>query len=885
MNKFKLFALAVCAMLSTNAFAEETATNYVVKDGLIYKVLSEAAPATATEDAKPATVELAGIADNTKGKAFNTSKTISVPAAIEVTVDDEEKDYNVVSIAESWEAAEIAKPKSLTTLSTVIETLSIDITNFSAKLEYAAYDGFSKLASLKIVDNTEVTEEKAAVTTELPDVNPTVTTLDFAETNITKMPLFKNNATIVTVKLSKAMKVIPIDEFYGASKLKTVVLPTNLETISGGAFQECAALEGTFEIPATVKEIRKYAFLNAAKADIDLSKAAALELIGEGAFQGSGITTANLNASVKLTTIGKSAFCAENLAKLQMSGLSKGKLETIGERAFAGTKITAANIPATVTTLGEGAFAGCEELTTLSKMAGLLAIPANAFKGDVKLASVSINENVAAIGASAFEGCKALATVTIMTDEETGESDLAEIGDLAFAGCEKLESIDLSATKITEIQGNKKALFLGCKALKEVKVPATLEKIVAQAFGDCVIENLDLSETAITRLNAIFRYDTDIYPSAKKPYASLKSITLPEGLTEIYDYSTKANAGVFQYCTGLTEITIPESVTVVPSLAFQYCTALETATVSDGKVDAKAFWYCDKLKTFNYLDTDITNDEGETAKYVLNDAFLGCTPFIKFVTTGTYQKAHPTAPTNTKYGTSANATMKTVWEGVEGAVKAYGIFENTTGLNVIVKKSDDLKLYSIYVDEGTAYFQALKFVDGQFVIAPNAHVILKTDAPKDNIEYTTATPIEGERTSVLIDEVVSLNWGGEKYGAFGGITTETYPLAEFQSDYVGAGEYVYRLTNNGGFGFKFFTGTEMKAGQFFIVSTKAPTSAARLQTVWLDEDGNVEGDATGIQQVDAAEAQDGAIYNLQGVRVNAAKKGLYIQNGKKFIVK
>lgn len=424
MNKFKLFALAAFAMLSTNVFADSTTdsgagsesgsttggTTYVVKDGLIYQVKSEAIPASGDTPATPATVELAGIADNTKGNAFKTSKKISVPKEIEVTVDDEEKGYNVVGIAESWETADIAKPKSLTTLSTVIETLEINITNFSAKLENNAFDGFTALTSLKIVDNTVVTKEKKAVTTDLPVVsNPALTTLDFAETNITTMPSFKSNATIVTVKLSKAMTEIPADEFYGASKLKEVVLPTNLETIRGGAFQECAALEGIIVIPATVKEIRMNAFLNAAKADIDLSKAAALELIGSGAFQGSGITTANLNASVKLVSIGENAFNGcEKLAKLQMSGLSKGKLEKIGIKAFYGTAITAANIPATVKTIGVAAFANCKSLTQVSAMAGLEAIPNYMFQDCEKLAAVSINEAATSIGDGAFEGCKNL---------------------------------------------------------------------------------------------------------------------------------------------------------------------------------------------------------------------------------------------------------------------------------------------------------------------------------------------------------------------------------------------------------------------------------------------------------------------------------------------
>ena len=847
MNKFKLFALAAFAMLSTNALAD--VGSYVVKDGLIYKVVTEFTKAAGETPAVPGTVTLEAIADNTKGAAIKTAKAVSVPSLIEVTIDDEENTYKVIGTADTWESTVTSDPDPAgQDLSEVIETLSIDVTNFGAALANTAIDGFTKLATLTIIDNTVEDPDGDPVvvsnTQALPDIPATVTSLDIEKTCI---------------------KEIATGKFNG-SKLKTIKLPQVLTTIKGSAFLDCADLEGTIVIPATVQNIGSAAFKNAAKADFDLSKAAALVRIYPSAFQNSGITTANLNASVKLTHIDDYAFNAENLAKLQMSGLSKGVLKVIGEGAFAGTKITAANIPATVTTLGEGAFAGCEELTTLSKMAGLLAIPANAFAGDVKLASVSIAEGVASIGEAAFGGCKALATVTIMTNED-GESALTIWGDNVFAECEALESIDLSATKITAINGNLKAQFLGCKALKEVKVPATLTTIGAQAFGGCVIENLDLSETGVKALHYIFRYDTDVYPSAKKPYASLKSIKLPEVLESIDGIGVN---GVFQYCTGLTEITIPEGVTEVPSYTFQYCTALETATVSDGDVAEKAFWYCDKLKTFNYLDTDLSNDGTD---YVSADAFLGCTPFINFVTTATYQTEHPDAPQNAKYGTSANAKMKTVADkGTSG--KAFGYFWNTTGFDVVLPKTDDMKFYSIYVDEGIAYFQGLRTFGGKYIIQPDAKIIMKSDAPME-FEYETKPVPTPAKESVLVDEV----WA----------VSEDTPLAEFQSAYVNAGEYVYRLTNSastGGFGFTFFTGTTMKAGQFFIISTKKPAGAARLNVVWLDENGFVEEDgATAIQKVEAAEVENAPVYNMQGVRVNAAKKGLYIQNGKKFIVK
>ena len=58
-------------------------------------------------------------------------------------------------------------------------------------------------------------------------------------------------------------------------------------------------------------------------------------------------------------------------------------------------------------------------------------------------------------------------------------------------------------------------------------------------------------------------------------------------------------------------------------------------------------------------------------------------------------------------------------------------------------------------------------------------------------------------------------------------------------------------------------------------------SASPARIVWLDE-----AQATAIYGVkEVKNAEEGAIYNLQGVRVSNPTKGLYIQNGKKFIVK
>ena len=105
--------------------------------------------------------------------------------------------------------------------------------------------------------------------------------------------------------------------------------------------------------------------------------------------------------------------------------------------------------------------------------------------------------------------------------------------------------------------------------------------------------------------------------------------------------------------------------------------------------------------------------------------------------------------------------------------------------------------------------------------------------------------------------------------------------------FPGGKTYLYRLTNTAGLGFGFtsFTGTSIKEGQFFIACSKKPDGAGRLNMVWLDEYGNVESETTGIETIESNDADNGAIYNLQGIRIVKPQKGIYIQKGRKIVVK
>ena len=72
----------------------------------------------------------------------------------------------------------------------------------------------------------------------------------------------------------------------------------------------------------------------------------------------------------------------------------------------------------------------------------------------------------------------------------------------------------------------------------------------------------------------------------------------------------------------------------------------------------------------------------------------------------------------------------------------------------------------------------------------------------------------------------------------------------------------------------------MKGFRAYFLLKNVPTEARGFAL-------NIDGESTGITTTDFTDSTDkaGAVYDLQGRKVNAAQKGVYIQNGKKVIIK
>ena len=94
---------------------------------------------------------------------------------------------------------------------------------------------------------------------------------------------------------------------------------------------------------------------------------------------------------------------------------------------------------------------------------------------------------------------------------------------------------------------------------------------------------------------------------------------------------------------------------------------------------------------------------------------------------------------------------------------------------------------------------------------------------------------------------------------------------------TGSNPFNYILNNVGGVvGFYKANGQIVATNRAYL---QAPVSASRLSFVFDDEE-----EVTGIKTINTVKNGE-AIYNLNGQRVNKAKNGLYILNGRKVMFK
>ena len=212
-----------------------------------------------------------------------------------------------------------------------------------------------------------------------------------------------------------------------------------------------------------------------------------------------------------------------------------------------------------VTTIGECAFAFCSSLTSVTIPDSVTTIGYGAFAVCSSLTSVTIPDSVTAIGYAAFGNCSSLTSVTIGNNVTT-------IGYQAFHSCSKLTSVTIpdSVTTIDDYA------FWFCTSLTSVTIGDGVTTIGDGVFYGC---------GSLQEFNGKFASEDGrclIIDGTLNYFApaGLTEYTIPDSVTTIGVYA-------FRGCSRLTSITIPDSVTSIGEWAFYDCSSLDVVHITD----------------------------------------------------------------------------------------------------------------------------------------------------------------------------------------------------------------------------------------------------------------------------------------------------------------
>ena len=330
----------------------------------------------------------------------------------------------------------------------------------------------------------------------------------------------KNDTIAADYKILDGTKCIANSAFSGCSNLTNIAIPDSVTNICGSAFDSCIGLTDII-IPDSVTGIGDKAFMNCR-----------------------GITSIKIPATV--TSIGDSAF-------YYCTGLTNitipNGVTSIGNETFMNCRsLTSITIPDNVTSIGNSAFESCKKLTEIRIGNGVTSIGDKAFSGCAGLTDITIPDSVTSIGISAFDSCKKLAEIRI-------GNGVTSIGDSAFSGCAGLTDITIPDS-VTSISGR---TFKDCTSLTNITIPDNVTRIGIYAFYNTAYYNNDNNWT-----NGVLYIDNYLI-DAKQDIVN-GNYTIRQGTKYVAEYA-------FSYpdCTGLTSITIPDSVTSIGVAAFYGC--------------------------------------------------------------------------------------------------------------------------------------------------------------------------------------------------------------------------------------------------------------------------------------------------------------------------
>ena len=418
---------------------------------------------------------------------------------------------------------------------------------------------------------------------------------------------FDGCSGLTSVTMGDSLASIGNEAFKACSSLTTVNFGNSLTTIGDAAFSNCSGLTSV-TLPNSVTSIEPNVF-SACSGLTSLTLSNSLTSIGDRAFQScTGLTSVTLGDS--LTSIGDYAFAFCSSLTTVNSGNS---LTSIGSFAFRScSNLTSVSLPNSLDTIGESAFRNCSGLTTVSLPNSLTSIGGSAYRDCFGLTEVTVAwQTPLAINSDVFSGLT-LSDVTLKVPEGTVAIYEATTVWTDFSIEEDIECFTIGDLEYCEIDSanvrvaKADACLTGALTIPTLvtdpgsSIEYTVRTIKNQAFENCS------GLTSVTLGDSL----TTIGEFAFSGCSSLSSITLPNSLTTI---GNQAFAG----CSGLTSVTLPDSLTTIGTATFSNCSGLTSLTLPNSvtSIEPNVFSGCSSLSSITL---------GDSLTTIGNSAFQNC---------------------------------------------------------------------------------------------------------------------------------------------------------------------------------------------------------------------------------------------------------------------
>lgn len=235
-------------------------------------------------------------------------------------------------------------------------------------------------------------------------------------------------------------------------------------------------------------------------------------------------------------------------------------IESIGDYAFYKSKLHAVILPNSLKKIGISSFAESDIKVLDTRNVEFIDIGACEYSKSIQ----SVFTSAKTIGIDAFRGCTLLSNLKL-------KYGTSEVCNYSFFGCNNLKTLNLPNS--LKIIGS--SSFSQC-GFDEIIIPSSIERIESSAFSNC------------KQLKKFAMISTDVYigSSLLSGCSNLKEAVFANGIKKLTSETigNSRTSGMFNNCTSLEIVVLPDSVEELGPSTFKKCKSLKSIKLPENLI-------------------------------------------------------------------------------------------------------------------------------------------------------------------------------------------------------------------------------------------------------------------------------------------------------------